>query len=162
MLRENFLGVALFLSLSLVWQDRFLLRAAKAVLPNADDTVLAKVASRVSYASQFVYFYKAQHALSKCKVYHLYMDGSSIGGTPSELIYIWSPELEKGAYAPVCVTRLFPINCKPPNRKTHLFSITIQVFVQQRVFHNGSGSAKIKFSMWFKVCPCHVVWESQR
>lgn len=66
------------------------------------DSILHKAA----YTAQFVYYFTAYQQLQRAKVFHLYIDGSSIGGSPSELAYLWSPELGRGAYAPVYATWL--------------------------------------------------------
>lgn len=66
---------------------------------------ISHVVDKVAWAAQFVYYFVAKEKLRQTRAIHFYMDGSSVGGSPCELVFVWSPELRKGAYAPVYATR---------------------------------------------------------
>ena len=98
--QDRFMFVQVGKNKILSLQDRFLAAAAKHVCGD-----LPLDTNKLTYSAQFVYYYKARSVLSRCKVYHVFMDGSSIGGSPSELVFVWAPEVGGGAYAPVFVTQ---------------------------------------------------------
>ena len=107
-----------------VCQEKFLSKAAANALQRFKPTKiqLANFTAKVAYNAQFVYYFHARERLRKARVYHWYMDGSAIGGYPSELIFIWSPEEKVGAYAPVlarasrCVFYFRVEHCKAPKQ----------------------------------------------
>ena len=47
-----------------------------------------------------MYWNVARRELSKARALHVYMDGASIAKTPTEVLFVWSPELRNGCYAP--------------------------------------------------------------
>ena len=98
--QDRFMFVQVGKNKTPVLQDRFLTAAAKNVCGDVPFD-----SNKLTYSAQFVYYYKARSVLSRCKVYHIFMDGSSIGGSPSELVFVWAPEVGGGAYAPVFVTQ---------------------------------------------------------
>ena len=67
---------------------------------------LVNVSKKTAFNAMYVYYRHAKNTIGNANAIHWYMDGSSVGGYPSELIFLWSPRLKTGFYAPVIAMAL--------------------------------------------------------